>query len=99
VVLAYGENFPPGASVELRWSRGITSTPGPVTVDSDGTLRFPVAVVRRDQLGDRWLMAHSTDGLPPALLSGARFGPVHGPALVVPRSIGISPTRELLGRG
>ncbi|WP_141371821.1 DUF11 domain-containing protein [Cellulomonas cellasea] len=88
VVLAYGENFPPGAAVELEWSLGITVDPGPAFVDPDDrTVRFSVLVVRRDRLGQRTLDATSPDGL---------FGLVQGDLLVVPRSA--SPP-ELIARG
>jgi hypothetical protein len=87
VVLAYGENFPPGEAVDLVWSQGITVDPGPAVVDDDRTVRFPVLVVRRDRLGERTLDATSPDGL---------FGLVQGDMLVVPRS---SSPPELIARG
>ncbi|WP_258726280.1 hypothetical protein [Cellulomonas sp. NS3] len=87
VVLAYGENFPPGEAVELVWSQGITVDPGPAEVDSEGTVRFSVLVVRRDRLGARTLDATSPDGL---------FGLVRGDLLVVARS---SSPPELIARG
>lgn len=87
VVLAYGENFPPGAAVRLVWSQGITVDPGPATVDADRTVRFSVLVVRRDRLGERTLDATSPDGA---------FGLVQGDLLVVARS---SSPPELIARG
>jgi hypothetical protein len=87
VVLAYGENFPPGAAVDLLWSAGITVARGPAIVDDDGTVRFSVLVVRRDRLGERTLDATS-----PAAL----FGLVQGDLLVVPRS---SSPPVLIARG
>lgn len=87
VVLAYGENFPPGEAVELVWSQGITVDPGPAQVDGEGTVRFSVLVVRRDRLGARTLDATSPDG---------RFGLVQGDLLVVARS---SSPPELVARG
>ena len=87
VVLAYGENFPPGAAVQLVWSQGITVDPGPAVVDADRTVRFSVLVVRRDRLGARTLDATSPDG---------RFGLVQGDLLVVARS---SSPPELIARG
>ncbi|WP_146900951.1 DUF11 domain-containing protein [Cellulomonas aerilata] len=95
VVLAYGQNFPPGGSAQLSWSKGINASTGPVDVEDDGTFRYPVPVVRRDQLGDRSLVAAPAPGSPPA----ASFGPVRGPMLVVPRSTGMSSPAEILGRG
>lgn len=98
VVLAYGQNFPPGEQVRLSWTRGITSTSGPVVVGPDGTLRFPIPVVRRDQLGDRSLEATDVAVESPTPAAAA-FGPVRGPMLVVPRSTSAAPVPELIGRG
>ncbi|MBD8079674.1 PD40 domain-containing protein [Cellulosimicrobium arenosum] len=65
VVLAYGEDFPPGEDAMLTWSDGITSAPGPYPVNEDGRLSVPVLVVRNDLRGNRWLRV--TSGPPPAM--------------------------------
>jgi len=59
VVLAYGEDFPPGAEIHLTWSSGITTAPGPYTVGPDGRVSIPVLVVRNDVRGERWLRVTS----------------------------------------
>jgi len=89
VSLAYGVDFPPGVDVvSLTWSPGITANDGPFPVDSDGTFRLPILIIRRDELGNRVLKAAAhTAGL---------FGTVTAPMLVVPRTL--SPPR-FLGRG
>ena len=87
VTLAFGEDFPVGDHVLLKWSDGITAFDGPYTVAADGTLRVQVLVVRRDLLGARDIVASS-----PAHL----FSKVKGTMLVVPRTE--SPPR-FLGRG
>jgi Tol biopolymer transport system component len=87
VTLAFGEDFPAGDHVLLRWSDGITAFDGPYIVAADGTLRVQVLIVRRDLLGARDIVASS-----PAHL----FSKVKGTMLVVPRTE--SPPR-FLGRG
>jgi opacity protein-like surface antigen len=87
VTLAFGEDFPTGDHVLLKWSDGITAFDGPYTVAADGTLRVQVLIVRRDLLGARDIVASS-----PAHL----FSKVKGTMLVVPRTE--SPPR-FLGRG
>jgi hypothetical protein len=77
VALAYGEDFPPGAKVKLSWLPGITTYSGPFTVAADGTLRVPMLIVGRDQLGPRKIVAASIDH---------RFGSVDNTMLVVPRT-------------
>jgi len=79
VTLAFGEDFPPGTSVRLTWQPGINTNPNPVRVDPDGTLRFPLLVVRHDLLGKRLLLALSTTG---------RFTLVRTTMLVVPGTEG-----------
>ncbi|WP_454041958.1 hypothetical protein [Cellulosimicrobium sp. Marseille-Q8652] len=64
VVLAYGEDFPPGEDAVLTWSTGITSASGPYRVGPDGRLSVPVLVVRNDVRGERWLRVTSGDPLP-----------------------------------
>ncbi|WP_127573075.1 DUF11 domain-containing protein [Georgenia faecalis] len=87
--LAYGVDFPPGAEIDLAWDPGITSWRGPFVVRPDGTLRVPVLIVPKDQLGNRDLTATS--------VAGPTFGEVTAPSmLVVPRTY--SPP-SFLGRG
>ncbi len=66
VVLAYGEQMPPGTEVEVDWStrslrRGlrnpITVNRGPYQVADDGSVRIPLLVLRRDLPGERVLTA------------------------------------------
>ncbi|MEO9326050.1 hypothetical protein ABFT23_21330 [Nocardioides sp. C4-1] len=78
VVLAYGEDMPPGSDVDLTWLPGITIDPGPFRVAADGTVRVPLLVVRHDLLGVRLLTATSVGGL---------FTPVDAELLVVPRTL------------
>ncbi|GAA1532065.1 hypothetical protein GCM10009788_39040 [Nocardioides humi] len=86
-VLVYGERLPPGTKVTLAWSAGIALDQGSLTVAADGTVRLPVFIVRRDQLGERLLTATSeTD----------EFTPVEGGLLVVLRSFA---PPDLVGRG
>lgn len=87
VTLAFAEHLPPGSSVTLRWLGGITANPGPFPVESDGTLRLPVLVLRRDSLGQRQAELTGAPGL---------FGAVKAPMLVVARPL--APPR-FLGRG
>ena len=76
VVLAFGEDMPPGSRVRLKWRRGITVDKGPFRVERDGTMRASLLIVRRDRLGKRKLDATSTTSL---------FSPVRGPLLVATR--------------
>lgn len=57
VVLARGEDFPPGRTVALSWSQGITPAQSAVRVGRDGTFEAQVPVLRKDQLGPRMLRA------------------------------------------
>ena len=75
VVLAYGENMPPGSDITLAWTPGINVNIGPYKVSDDGTVRVPLLLVRHDQIGTRLLTATSTTAL---------FTPVAGVMLVVP---------------
>jgi hypothetical protein len=87
VVMAYGENMPPGTEVTLSWRPGVVLRPGPLTVAEDGTVRSSILIVRREQLGQRAITATSeTD----------EFDPVTGDGLVVLRTL--SPP-DLVGRG
>lgn len=87
VVLAYGENMPPGDEVTLEWDLGITVDRRPRTVAEDGTLRASLLVVRKDRLGPRQLVATSTT---------ESFEPLTGDLLVALR---LMAGPELLGRG
>lgn len=89
VVLAYGENMPPGTEVVLSWGEGegIPIDAGPLTVLDDGTIRRPLLILRREQLGDRTITATSAT---------EEFTPVTGDILIVLRSL--SPP-DLVGRG
>ncbi|KRA29554.1 MULTISPECIES: DUF11 domain-containing protein [unclassified Nocardioides] len=89
VVLAYGENMPPGTEVVLSWDEGegVPIDPGPLTVLDDGTIRRSLLILRREQLGGRTITATSTT---------EEFTPVTGDILVVLRSL--SPP-DLVGRG
>jgi hypothetical protein len=78
VVHATGSGFPPGATVALAWSPGLSPTPGQITVAGDGTIDTQVIIFHHDQLGSRVLVASP--------FAGAGFGPVSSPPfLVVPR--------------
>lgn len=89
VVLAYGENMPPSTQVVLSWGvgEGLPIHAAPITVLADGTIRRPVLILRREQLGDRTITATSTT---------EEFTPVTGDILIVLRSL--SPP-DLVGRG
>ncbi|TNU73304.1 hypothetical protein FH969_12155, partial [Miniimonas arenae] len=63
-VVAMGQYFPPGAQVDLVWSRGVTTIPGPYTVREDGTLVATVPVIADGLLADRDLAAVPATGEP-----------------------------------
>ena len=88
VTMAYGENMPPDSVVRLAWVQGVT-VHGQTTfrVDSDGTVRAPLLVVRHDLLGNREVEARSVLG---------QFSPVRGPMLVTER---LATAPEFLTRG
>jgi hypothetical protein len=89
VVIAYGENMPPGTEIEIDWrtqtpggvplADPITIDPGPYLIGDDGTVRIPLPVIRRDFLGERILTATSTTG---------EFVDLEATLLVVLRSLG-----------
>ncbi|HEX4704193.1 MAG TPA: HYR domain-containing protein, partial [Pseudonocardiaceae bacterium] len=80
VVHATGSGFPPGATVLLTWSPGISQTLDQVTVAANGTIDTPVLIFHHDQVGPRVLVA--------APVNGTRFGQVSSPSfLVVPEGI------------
>lgn len=77
---AEGRGFPPGATVRLPWTRGISQSPGEVVVEADGTFEAQVLVFPHDQLGVRALTG--------APVHGPRFGEVRSnDFLVVPRTV------------
>ncbi|MGW1766878.1 hypothetical protein ACWCQL_22770 [Streptomyces sp. NPDC002073] len=78
VTQAHGSAFPPGATVRLRWSKGVTVASAPVVVRADGTFTAPVLVLVQDALGERKLTATH------AVARAALFRPVPAPYLVVP---------------
>ena len=89
VVLAYGESMPPGTEIEVAWSARtpsgnefgspITIDRGPFRIARDGTVRIPLLVLRRDDLGTRFLGAVSTT---------AAFSDLETTLLVVQRTLG-----------
>jgi hypothetical protein len=89
VVLAYGEKMPPGTEIEVAWSgrtatgndfgSPITVNRGPFEISEEGTVRIPLLVLRRDDLGTRFLTAVSTT---------AAFSDLETTLLVVQRTLG-----------
>ena len=80
VTLAKGTNFPPGATVSLVWSEGITARANTVRVAPDGTFVWQALVFRHDVLGRRVLDA--------TRVAGTLFGPVRSNEfLVVPGTL------------
>jgi hypothetical protein len=74
-----GTEFPPGATVRLAWSAGISATPGLVTVGADGKFDTQFLIFHHDLIGPRTLSATS--------VSGPKFGPARSnPILVVLRT-------------
>jgi len=80
VTRVLGTNLPPGATVKLTWSIGISQTPGLVVVRPDGTIDAQMLVFHHDLLGPRTLIAG------PA--GGPKFGAVSSQEFtVLPRAI------------
>ena len=74
-----GTDFPPGATVRLAWSAGISATPGLVTVGVDGKFVAQFLIFHHDLIGPRTLLVTS--------LSGPKFGTAQSnPILVVLRT-------------
>ncbi len=74
-----GTDFPPGATVRLAWSAGISETPGLVTVGVDGKFEAQFLIFHHDLIGPRTLSVTSA--------SGPKFGTVQSnPILVVLRT-------------
>ncbi|MGA5822913.1 CARDB domain-containing protein [Kitasatospora sp. NPDC094028] len=86
VTLAHGSQFPPGTTVRLRWSAGVTADTAPVVVAADGTFTAPALVLVQDTLGPRELVATLPD-LP-------AFGEVRSPFTVVPGVLQPRPYEE-----
>jgi len=76
VVVARGTGFPPGTTVPLSWSRGITPVGPPALVGPDGTFEAQVVIVPKDQSGPRDLLARPTG-----------YDPLSRPVLVVQRAV------------
>ena len=55
VTRATGSNFPPGATVSLTWTAGLTATMPPVVADASGGFAVQVLILPRDALGPRFL--------------------------------------------
>jgi len=89
VVTIFGEDFPPGAQVALKFDKGILAVMTSAVVLADGTFGGPVLILRRDQLGERELIA-SSPAVPRAFVA------TKATMLVVPRNL--SPP-DFLGRG
>jgi len=74
-----GTDFPPGATVRLAWSAGISETPGLATVGVDGKFEAQFLVFHHDLIGPRTASVTS--------VSGPKFGTVQSnPVLVVLRT-------------
>ncbi|HYN93292.1 MAG TPA: hypothetical protein VES42_05545, partial [Pilimelia sp.] len=59
-----GANFPPGATVRVTWSTGITAEPDLVRVRPDGTFAVSRLVMREERPGLRRVHAEVVDGSP-----------------------------------
>jgi hypothetical protein len=74
-----GTDFPPGATVRLAWSAGISETPGLATVGVDGKFETQFLIFHHDLIGPRTVAVTS--------VSGPKFGTVQSnPILVVLRT-------------
>ncbi|WP_103342745.1 VWA domain-containing protein [Amycolatopsis sp. CA-126428] len=74
-----GTDFPPGATVRLAWSAGISETPGLVTVGVDGKFEAQFLIFHHDLIGPRTVAVTS--------VSGPKFGTAQSnPILVVLRT-------------
>ncbi|MET9555552.1 VWA domain-containing protein [Streptomyces sp. NPDC006645] len=60
-VLARGKDYPPGETVRLTWSLGITADRAGIRVGRDGTFEVQMLVLRKDTLGPRVLRADADD--------------------------------------
>ncbi|WP_230468341.1 VWA domain-containing protein [Amycolatopsis mediterranei] len=74
-----GTDFPPGATVGLAWSAGISETPGLATVGVDGKFEAQFLIFHHDLTGPRTVSVTS--------VSGPKFGTAQSnPILVVLRT-------------
>ncbi|KDN18757.1 VWA domain-containing protein [Amycolatopsis rifamycinica] len=74
-----GTDFPPGATVRLAWSAGISETPGLATVGVDGKFEAQFLIFHHDLIGPRTVAVTS--------VSGPKFGAAQSnPILVVLRT-------------
>jgi hypothetical protein len=55
VTTAVGTNFPPGATVTLAWSVGLTASMPAVVADASGSFSVRMLILPRDTLGPRIL--------------------------------------------
>ncbi|MEU8525936.1 hypothetical protein AB0C77_10135, partial [Streptomyces sp. NPDC048629] len=83
VTQATGSSFPPGATVRLRWSEGVTVAAAPVVVRADGTFSAPVPVLVQDTLGPRELRAAHA-GVPAPLFREVKAGYLVVPGVLQP---------------
>lgn len=60
-VLARGKDYPPGETVGLTWTTGITADRSGTRVGRDGTFEVQMLVLRKDTLGPRSLRADARD--------------------------------------
>jgi Tol biopolymer transport system component len=87
VTMATGSGFPPGAVVDLRWSRGLTASPSTVFVGRDGTFSVGVLIFHNDAVGPRTLVAAPASGTPAFPPASADFLVVQGP--LQPPAVGV----------
>lgn len=73
VVLVYGQDFPPGATIGLRWDPGVTAAALAPVADPTGTFTAQLLILGGDQTGERRAVA-----------SGPGFSAVDAPFLVTP---------------
>jgi hypothetical protein len=62
VTVVTGRGFPPGATIDLNWSVGITPHLPPIVADDNGRFRVQVLVFHHDRLGERELIATRAAG-------------------------------------
>ena len=63
VTIATGSGFPPGSTVVLTWTLGITQRLQPIVADATGAFRVQVLVFHNDIVGVRDLVATPADGV------------------------------------
>ncbi|SEF22021.1 WD40-like Beta Propeller Repeat [Amycolatopsis pretoriensis] len=57
-----GTDFPPGATVRLAWSAGVSATPGLATVGADGKFQAQFLIFHHDLIGPRTVSVASVIG-------------------------------------